>query len=186
MQPLRHSSLKLVFSPPHGAFMSPTGTPLSSEETGKSRWQRSASDVALEYELRDQIFEIDRRLHQIAVDATYRSSATLPVPEEYVDVAKDLRKGKRSLGGATFRIFAILFRREHPKAEVLTQEICDLIQRRRDLMIRIALIGKRRATPTAPVADAAPAMPAGTTSPLPARRVHVIRPVLAAKAAGAR
>ena len=179
--------MKLLFSPPHGAFMSPTRTPLSSEETGTSRWQRSASDVALEYELRDQIFEIDRRLHQIAVDATYRSSATLPVPEEYVDVAKDLRKGKRSLGGATFRIFAILFRREHPRAAVLTQEICDLIQRRRDLMIRIALIGKRRATPAAPIdAALAPVTPAEAAAPVPARRVHVLRPVLAAKAAGAR
>ena len=173
--------------------MSHARTPLSSEESGTSRWQRSASDVALEYELRDQIFEIDRRLHQIAVDATYRSSATLPVPEEYVDVAKDLRKGKRNLGGATFRIFAILFRREHPKAESLTQEICDLIQRRRDLMIRIAVIGKRRATPMAPMSTVAPATPAAAETPAlttamqaPARRVRVIRPALAAKAAGAR
>ena len=165
--------------------MTHAGTPISSEETGKSRWQRSASDVVLEYELRDQIFEIDRRLHQIAVDATYRSSATLPVPEEYVYAAEDLRKGKRSLGGATFRIFAILFRREHPKAEALSQEICDLIQRRRDLMIRIAVIGARRAKPAATETPALTGSVQAATE-APARRVRVIRPALAAKAAGAR
>ena len=158
--------------------MSHDSTPLS-EPTGIERWQRSSDAVEAqyrersrpvverwqhlqqaaraEYEARDrefalqqEILAIDVRLHEIAVEGTYRPRATHPVPDEYVDVAKDLRKGKRQLGGATFRFFSLLFKRAHPNADALSLEVCTLIACRRDLMAALAGIA------SAPVATEAP------------------------------